>query len=213
MAVVIALAVASLRVGRIDAFFAIAVVMLFGPHVGFLHDPPRFWKPALWTRGVVVMAGVACLGLAALTIRERQQFSCASVDAGWESEREAGAFILSNRLTGTLLTWFDWGEYAIWHFGPALKVSMDGRRETVYSEGFLADHFGLYYRPKEHLDVLERLDPDYAWLPRDLALTGELQALGWTAIFSGPKSLVLSRRDDSYATVGAIPGVACFPGP
>ncbi len=29
---------------------------------------------------------------------------------------------------------FDWGEYVLWHLGPRVKVSIDGRRETVYSD-------------------------------------------------------------------------------
>jgi hypothetical protein len=29
---------------------------------------------------------------------------------------------------------FDWGEYVIWQVGPRVKVSVDGRRETVYSD-------------------------------------------------------------------------------
>jgi hypothetical protein len=33
-----------------------------------------------------------------------------------------------------MATMFNWGEFAIWHLGPRVKVSIDGRRETVYSE-------------------------------------------------------------------------------
>jgi len=35
---------------------------------------------------------------------------------------------------GNMATYFDWGEYAIWHLYPDIRVGMDGRRETVYSE-------------------------------------------------------------------------------
>ncbi len=28
---------------------------------------------------------------------------------------------------------FDWGEYVLWHLGPGVKVSIDGRRETAYA--------------------------------------------------------------------------------
>ena len=33
---------------------------------------------------------------------------------------------------GNLAVLFDWGEYVIWHVGPRVQVSVDGRRETVY---------------------------------------------------------------------------------
>jgi hypothetical protein len=35
---------------------------------------------------------------------------------------------------GNMVTPFNWGEYAIWHLGPQVKVSMDGRRETLYPD-------------------------------------------------------------------------------
>lgn len=34
--------------------------------------------------------------------------------------------------SGNAATFFGWGEYLIWHLGPRVKVSIDGRRETVY---------------------------------------------------------------------------------
>jgi len=45
-----------------------------------------------------------------------------------------------------LVTPYGWGEYVIWHVGPDIKVSMDGRRETVYDDETyqqsMAWHFG-----------------------------------------------------------------------
>jgi hypothetical protein len=35
---------------------------------------------------------------------------------------------------GNLAVYFDWGEYVIWRLGPRVKVSNDGRRETIYPE-------------------------------------------------------------------------------
>src|SRR3970040_2365291 len=35
---------------------------------------------------------------------------------------------------GNLAIEFNWGEYAIWHLSPRFKVSLDGRRETIYSD-------------------------------------------------------------------------------
>jgi hypothetical protein len=37
-------------------------------------------------------------------------------------------------VAGNLAVDFDWGEYVLWHVGPRVKVSVDGRRETVYSD-------------------------------------------------------------------------------
>ena len=35
---------------------------------------------------------------------------------------------------GNMAVYFDWGQYVIWQLGPRIKVSYDGRRETVYSD-------------------------------------------------------------------------------
>lgn len=57
------------------------------------------------------------------------------------------------------------GAHQVSCFHPNLLVSLDGRRETVYSESFLKTHYELYDRPDENIALLEQLNPDYAWLP------------------------------------------------
>jgi hypothetical protein len=46
---------------------------------------------------------------------------------------------------GRLAVFFDWGEYALWHLSPRLKVSVDGRRETVYSNAVYAESVDFIY--------------------------------------------------------------------
>ena len=46
----------------------------------------------------------------------------------------AVAFLKECRVRGNMAVPFDWGEYVLWHLGPEVKVSMDGRRETIYSD-------------------------------------------------------------------------------
>jgi hypothetical protein len=128
-------------------------------------------------------------------------------------ERSAAPWIAAQRLNGRLLTWFDWGQYAIWHFAPSLRVSFDGRRETVYSAEYLQRHTDLYFLPESERDFLESLDADYAWLKRDIPLAGALERAGWTRVFDGPVSVVLSRRPIDSVPGPEATGPACFPGP
>ena len=46
----------------------------------------------------------------------------------------AVAFFRHSGVRGNMAVPFDWGEYVIWHLGPDVKVSIDGRRETIYSD-------------------------------------------------------------------------------
>jgi hypothetical protein len=158
---------------------------------------------------------VATLTVIAIRMQPNDEpLSCVSMDVPWAPDREADAFIRGQALKGRMITWFNWGEYALWHYGPDLKVSLDGRRETVYSQAFIDAHLALYDAPEQNLDVLRRLDADYAWLPLDLPLVRALERHGWTAVFSGTRSVVLARAPfANREPVAALSATGCFPGP
>ena len=211
LAVTAGLALASVRVSRLDVFFTLSTVMLLGPYLS--DEPTRAGARASWTRGTIAVAAIVLVLGSAIGWRMRHELSCVRLDGPWMPERESAAFISANHLEGRLLSWFDWGQLAIWHFGPGLRVSMDGRRETVYSEAFVAEHLRLYYQPAEAPALLEKVSPDYAWLPSAIPLTAALDAAGWLRIYSGPVSVVFSRRPIDTVLTTAPTAPACFPGP
>ena len=142
--IAIGLGVASVRVNRLDVFFSLSVVMLLAPYVA----PRARWQDRRkksrepvpkWTALMRAAALAVAIGLVLAGWKQRDAFTCVRLDGPWMPEREAGAFIVANHLEGRLLSWFDWGQYAIWHFAPRLKVSLDGRRETVYSDALRRD--------------------------------------------------------------------------
>jgi hypothetical protein len=47
---------------------------------------------------------------------------------------QAVSLLKHGNIEGNLAVEFNWGEYVIWHLGPKIKVSVDGRRETVYTK-------------------------------------------------------------------------------
>lgn len=74
----------------------------------------------------------------------------------------AGAleFINKNRLSGSLLTDFNWGEYLIWNLYPHCRVSLDGRFETVYPLPVCREYFDFIYGRKNWRRFLENYPPD-----------------------------------------------------
>ena len=56
----------------------------------------------------------------------------------------AAAFIKEHHITGNLWCMFEWGEFLMWELGPDVKVSLDGRYETVYPESVFVDHQRFY---------------------------------------------------------------------
>jgi hypothetical protein len=210
-AIAIGLGLASVRVNRLDIFFTLSTVMLLGPLFRAEHARTEL-RPA-WTGRSFGMATVVVLGLLTFAWTGRRNATCVRLDGPWMPEREAGATIIQNRLKGKLLTWFDWGQYAIWHFAPDLKVSLDGRRETVYSDAFVARHLTLYFDPGAAAELLGQLNPDYAWLPGDLPLVGELARQGWHRLYTGSHSTILGARATTQLVVPSMSSPACFPGP
>ena len=124
-ALVACLGVAALRVSRLDAFFALATVFFLGP---LLSRPPvavtgnsmptasgRGWHLTLVAVLVIIVATAVW------------QLPRIKVGPG-SPEPDAAQYLRDQRLEGRMLTWFDWGEYAIWHLSPRIRVSIDGRR-------------------------------------------------------------------------------------
>lgn len=211
----IAWCIASVRVSRLDSFFALSVIVLIGPSVIRFFSSARSGNLAPLRSGIVIAATLALL----IATPARRVLTCVTVYAPWWPEPEAVTFIRANALTGNMVTFFRWGEYGIWHMPRSIKVSMDGRRETVYSERTVSGHIQLYRGSPEGLEYLNQLNADYVWLPRQLPVTGVLEKQGWLSIFRGPQSVLLARRDDRRAYVLALDGPQgrtasrCFPGP
>ncbi len=209
IAIAVALGVGAVRVARLGGFFAIAVGIVLAPAVA-ASTANRERTP--WPRGAAVIYGAAT---ALLVLTASLVFGRHIVATGeWLPEPEAVEYVKSSHLRGRMLTWFDYGEYAIWHLSPDILVSMDGRRETVYSDAMRALHSRVYANGPEAAEVVGRLGPDYLWLPTALPVTARLQQAGWQPLFVGRRSTILGR--DAAATVRAMAAAHAtrfFPGP
>lgn len=201
------LAAGSMRVARLGGFFAITVGLLLAPLVaGARRERSRAAHRIDWTAvGAAVCAAAIALGVFGRRV---------SMDGAWTPEPGAIEFARSHALRGQLLTWFDYGEYAIWHLSPAMKVSIDGRRETVYSAAVRNRHAEIYRNGPGAIVAVAELRPDYIWLPRSLPVVSHLESVGWHPCYIGPRSVILglhpieSVRDDR-----PVPPGRDFPGP
>lgn len=66
-------------------------------------------------------------------------------------------FIKEQGIQGNIFNSFDYGGFLIWHLHPQIKVFIDGRVPTVYSEDF----FWLHRRGLENEEVWKRLAEEY----------------------------------------------------
>jgi hypothetical protein len=206
----------SYRVSRLDAFFGLAVVMLLQPRILRGADPSVPRVPT--RRGILGSAALPiCVALLTPMIlsASRRPLSCIEMDTvSFLPEGAAVAFARTNHLRGRMLTFFDWGEYAMWHLSPDVQVSIDGRRETVYSPSQIDRHLRIYSDRATDAEI-QNLDADYVWLPRNLQVVNRFSRLNWVPVYTGRVSVILARNPgQQFQQVSAAPEAArCFPGP
>jgi hypothetical protein len=214
LAVTIVLAYASLRVARVSPLFTEVTVTLLGPLIA-VRWPHKATKPAPLSRAdTIVVAAMCLLALGGASWMGRSSLSCVSIEDSPAMPDRAAASLLESAEPGRLVTFFNWGEYAIWHFGPALRVSMDGRREAVYSDARLAEHDAILFGTPAGFETLQEWRPEYVWLPASSGATRDwLAAHGYRIEFNSPRSFVAVRQDLPPLKVGAPTTTgACFPG-
>ena len=88
---------------------------------------------------------------------------------------------------GNLVVDFDWGEYVIWHLGPRIKVSIDGRRETVYSSQALVRDLDFREARPDWRAQFQTGDPALALLRRGSPADQRMrEEPGWSVAYEDP---------------------------
>lgn len=204
----------SFRVVRVVPFFVLAVVILLGPLIGRRIRARTTAMPPPTPAALALVGGMVLVFGIGSGVATARNLTCIGMIGPWMVDREAAAFIRDTRLSGRMLTWFDWGEYAIWFLAPEIKVSMDGRRETIYSDEMLRLHYAIYRGEPGWQDAIKRLDPQHVWLPATVPTLGEIEQMGWRPLLRTSESVVLSRADLAAVPTTPSPSIpdACFPG-
>jgi hypothetical protein len=199
-------AFAAARVSRLVPMFAVATVPLLAARW------PRETNAAPPDPARALFDGVcvaACVLVAAWTGAVSR---CISFDYTGAPDTIAAEALRGTR--GRLVTHFDWGEYALWHFGPQLKVSIDGRRETLYSMRTLQEQHAIAEGSPEGVRALERIRPEYVWLPTSSTVAAKwLLANGYREEVRTDRSFVAARTDLPPLTAYTGTSSGCFPGP
>jgi hypothetical protein len=214
VAVLAVLTIATFRVGRVDAFLQVSIALLLArPIVTLFNSIDVSLRPSLRRESAIV--GVLAICLAAyVAIASLRNVRVVRVQGQWIPDRTAALLLREARPGAKVLTWFDWGEYAIWQLSPAgIRVSMDGRRETVYSDTVWTDHRRFYAGAPDMVDYPDRIGADHVWLPSRFAMVDELTRHGWTKVLDTGKSVVLSRDARAIALRPLPEGDTVFPWP
>lgn len=199
--VLLATAVAPFVARRHTPLFAIAAMMLAGEHLADLARraaerlggaplPPgreRRLAAGLWV-------GAAVFAVAAVPHVRQIEYEASDYPVrAVEALKRAG-------VRGDMITFFDWGEYVIWHLGPGVRVSMDGRRETVYPDDVYRESLAFLYGVGRWDALLERGRPALALVSRGFAAYNLLRcAPGWIVIVEDDHSALFARAGSVQA--------------
>src|SRR5207249_3766765 len=159
------------------------------------------WRP-LWQQ--------ASLSFAALWLATSIMAGTTANPSRLKPFPEAAAALAPQAVRGRLILPFDWGQFAIWHFGPRLRVSIDGRRETVYSDATVRLQAGVASGTPDGLAFVAREQPEYLWLPTDSRATASswLEPNGYRLDVRTSRSFIARRADLPALTTGH-PFLAC----
>ncbi|HYB44186.1 MAG TPA: hypothetical protein VEL75_20590 [Candidatus Methylomirabilis sp.] len=210
-------AVLPLLARRHAALFAIAGVAVAGEHVADVSVRlarrfcPRGQRPMRDRRAMI---GWLLIGQAAVLLwLAAPHFRRVDVDPRVYPAR-AVALLRASGVEGHLAVFYDWGEYVLWHLGPRIKVSVDGRRETVYSDGIYRENLRFADGTGEWNSLLRSHDTHLVLVPRGLPVWNLMKLEpGWTLLDEDAVSALFGRRD--WAPLGRIqaakPGVSPAP--
>jgi hypothetical protein len=209
--VLIGLGAASIKVVRLVPLFGVVSLILLAPGLTAWRPrraltplQPREARAAALIAIVICVSGSIWVG--------RSSLSCISRD-----DRMPDPLIvrtLAHAPPGRMVTFFNWGEYAIWHLGPAIRVSMDGRRETVYSDARIREHDAILFGRPDGLRTLASWRPDYVWLPNSSQVTRQwLTGNGYRLQIQTADSFVAVPADAPPLTYAPAPSQPppCFP--
>lgn len=196
-AVLVLLAAMALASRRHQPLFGLANLILTPRHLADAYDQMSERIASLrtlfartstqWLTGFALLAGaVACLHASVSAPRQRPFTIEVPRD---EYPVAAIAFIRAHRLTGNMLTYFDWGQQVLWEL-PYNPVSFDGRLDTVYPPDVMNAHWD-FYAGKGIAPALAIDRAPIALLPASCGGVELLRNRGWHLIYRDPLACIL----------------------
>jgi hypothetical protein len=109
--------------------------------------------------------------------------------------RRAIALLKQSGVSGNLAVHFTWGEYAIWHLSPGIKVSVDGRRETVYSDEIRRENLDFRMGTGDWDALLRKHETHLALVSKKFPVFNLMQLKpDWVLVYEDPVSGLFVQR-------------------
>jgi hypothetical protein len=168
VAVLCVLAYGGARVLRIAFLLGPCFVLVIGTALCAVLPRERWnWVAPSRAAAALAFIPIAAASLAVFVTLRPHLGKITVDDSYWVPDVAAMNALRESHASGRLVTAYNWGQYAIWYLWPALRVSYDGRRETVYSAATMQVHGAIYRGEPAGDEWLANVRPEYVWLPTE----------------------------------------------
>ncbi len=202
LAVLGVVAILPLTAVRHLPLFGLALGVLLAPDLGAVLGPKRR-HPTPGGRAAPWLAALAGLVGVLTAARSIPSFRCIEMgpqSGGLDYPARAVGLLQRSGARGNLAVFFNWGEYAIWKLEPAMKVGMDGRRETVYPDFAYREYLDWLGGVGDWDRFLELGPADLALVPRDRPVYNLMSlSPGWPRVYQDTLAAVFARRGSADA--------------
>jgi hypothetical protein len=132
----------------------------------------------------------------------------------WRPDPTVARALIDTRAAGRMAVWFDWGEYVIWHRGPALQVSFDPRYDLLYSAATIDEQAQVARGAAHGTAFLQRTRPEYVWYPAEMTTLKQWVAgNGYRVDIETGESFLAVRADLPPVPRPPDQVFGCFPAP
>jgi hypothetical protein len=203
----IAMAYLSVRHVPLAAIWTGPVITLLASHV---HDqgaqPVAFRRSWFLLRGLGIVP--VCLIFAVVYAAPRPNIRIDGTILGSTHPCGAVAFLQDQGARGNLYNPLWWGAYITWELYPSVRVSMDGRNVSLFSDEMVLENLKFYTDDADDadLDAPFRYATDFLIVPADApVLTRLLADSRWRRIYADSNSTLFEHADLGATRPGSSP--------
>jgi hypothetical protein len=193
----IAMSFLSVRHVPLAAIWVGPIVAMLGSELtDYLRSPATTRRVWFVLRGLAIVP--ACLTFAVVHAYPELAIRTDGPVLGRTHPCRAIAFLRSAGIQGRMYNPLWWGSYATWNLYPDVRVSMDGRNITLYSDAMVLENLKFYAdaASQADVDVPLRYDSDLLLVPGDSPVLQRVGADGrWRTLYRDEEAAVFSRSN------------------
>lgn len=178
-------------------------------------DGRRRWTGRVWLCTTAAALVGAYLTLAFVWLKPRPEIATSGLPVlGTTNPCAAARFMRERAVIGNVYTPLWWGSFLTWQLYPAVRVSMDGRNISLFSDDLVRENFAFYGEtPDEWIDAPLRYGTDLLLIPSDRPVLSLVEHdARWRQMYADADASLFVRADRGGQLPGSVTSnVYAFP--